>query len=245
MIQNARISMRWMGAVMLLASTLFFVSEKTAIAGYVTTSQIDVTKFIAPPPAPDSSEQQQDLDAVLKAQADRTTAEIQRANETEQLSVFGFSDVVDDFFNEDSLPATAALFQQLFDDTLILLKVGKDKWNRPRPFLINDQVKPFGELPKSSGYPSGNSWLGHLFAIILADLIPEKSAIIFARGKESGDNRIIAGVHYPTDITAGRQAAAAMAAVLYATPGFHEDLDKVRAELKDAGFINDQDYKNK
>lgn len=245
MAQHIRINAAWLFGVLLITSLLYVVAPSTATATYVTPSMVDVTKVIAPPPAPDSADQQHDLDAVLEAQAARTKNEINRVNETEQLSVFGFSDVLGESFNEEALPITATLFQQLFDNTLVLLKVAKDRWNRPRPFLASHDVQPYGELPKSGAYPSGNSWIGHLFSIVLADLIPEKRTMIFTRGKETGDNRVIAGVHYPSDIHAGRQAAAAMAAILYTVPDFLDDLNDARLELRSAGFIDSQDSQNR
>ncbi|HWV43437.1 phosphatase PAP2 family protein [Pseudorhodoplanes sp.] len=220
----------------LLVAALWLTANLAAKAAYLTPAQVDVTQFIAPPPAPSSEEQKRDLKAVLDAQSVRTPAEIKRANETEQLSVFSFADVLGPSFNKEKLPKTAALFQQIYDDTLVLLRIGKDRWNRPRPFLVSKDVQPSGQQPKSSAYPSGNAWLGHLYAIVLADILPQKSAVLFARGRETGDNRVIAGVHYPSDLEGGRQAAVAMAAVLFTAPGFQKDLAAARAELRDAGF---------
>ncbi|HWV51446.1 phosphatase PAP2 family protein [Pseudorhodoplanes sp.] len=220
----------------LLLAALLLTADKAAEAAYLTPAQVDVTLFIAPPPAPHSDTQKRDLKAVLDAQAARTPEEIKRANETEQLSVFSFADVLGPSFNKEKLPKTAALFQQIYDDTLVLLRIGKDRWNRPRPFLVSKDVQPSGQQPKSSAYPSGNAWLGHLYAIVLADVLPAKSAVIFARGRETGDNRVIAGVHFPTDLEGGRQAAVAMAAVLWTTPGFQKDLAAARAELQAAGL---------
>ena len=207
-----------------------------ACAAYLSKNQVDISQLLAPPPAPDSERQKLDLHAVLDAQSKRTPAEITRANETEQLSVFSFADVLGPSFSKEKLPKTNALFEQVYDDTLVLLKVGKDQWNRPRPFLISDKVQPSGDRPKSSSYPSGNALLGHLYSIVLAKLLPEKSTRLFARGQETGDNRVVAGVHFPSDLEAGRQAAAAIAAVLWTTPGFQKDFAAVQAELRNAGL---------
>ena len=47
-------------------------------------------------------------------------------------------------------------------------------------------------------------------AILLAAMVPEKRAEIFARGWEYGENRLVAGVHFPSDIESGRIAATAV-----------------------------------
>lgn len=201
-------------------------------SSYLPASRLDLARLLPPPPAPDSEQQKQDIKAVLDAQAARTPAQVARANETEQLSVFGFADVLGPSFNKDKLPRTAAFFQQIYDDTLDVLKGAKDRWKRPRPFVASSAVQPSAEKPKSTSYPSGNALLGQLYAIVLSDLIPEKSTQFFARGRETGDNRLLAGVHFPSDIEAGRQAAVAVAFALSQAPGYRSDLEAARSELR-------------
>lgn len=215
------------------ALSIFNAGQTVAFeAAYVSADRLEISKFLAPPPAPDSEQQKRDLKAVLDAQAVRSAEQIARANETEQLSVFAFADRLGPDFAKEKLPKTAVLFQHIYEDALALLQPSKSRWQRPRPFLVSSDVHPSGEKPKSGSYPSGNALLGHLYAVVLADLLPQKSSVIFARGAETGDNRVIAGVHFQSDLEAGRQAAAAIAAALWASPRFRDDLDAARAELK-------------
>ncbi|MNC95162.1 hypothetical protein D3C83_122130 [compost metagenome] len=68
-------------------------------------------------------------------------------------------------------------------------------------------------------------------------MVPEKSVELFARGIETGDNRLIAGVHFPTDLVAGRRAAVAIAVALAANPTYQADLAAAKMELRTAlGF---------
>jgi acid phosphatase (class A) len=71
-------------------------------------------------------------------------------------------------------------------------------------------------------------------AILLAEMVPEKRAQLFARGWEYGRNRIVAGVHFPTDVASGRIAATVMVATMMQNPGFKTDLATARAELRRA-----------
>ena len=57
---------------------------------------------------------------------------------------------------------------------------------------------------------------------------------IFARAREYGHNRIVGGVHFPTDDEAGRLTASVIAAVMFGSPAFRADLDAARAELRAA-----------
>jgi acid phosphatase (class A) len=205
-----------------------------AEAAYVLRSQITLPKLLAPPPASGSPAQQRDLKAVLDAQAARTDAQIARAKVTADLSVFAFADLLGPDFEAAKLPKTAALFKRIHDDAIEVMQAGKKLWNRPRPFLASSDVHPVGDKPKSGSYPSGNALLGHLYAIVLADMVPEKSAELFARGDETGDNRIVVGVHFPSDLIAGRRTAVAIAVVLTANPAYQADLAAAKSELRAA-----------
>jgi acid phosphatase (class A) len=73
---------------------------------------------------------------------------------------------------------------------------------------------------------------GQLAAIILLNMVPEKTAELFARGREYGMIRIVAGDHFPTDIDAGRMAGTAMAVAFMQNTAFVKDLSEAKAELR-------------
>src|SRR4029079_11967957 len=89
----------------------------------------------------------------------------------------------------------------------------------------------YESLPETGGYPSGHASLGWLWGTILAELAPEHADALIARGIALGDRRVICGFHYPSDIVAGRLAAAALLQRLHADRKFQHDLDDARAEL--------------
>ena len=69
--------------------------------------------------------------------------------------------------------------------------------------------------------------------------VPEKSAEIHRRGREAGENRVILGVHFPSDVAEGRLSAAAAIAVMTQNPAFTADLADARKELRAAlGYTN-------
>ena len=79
-----------------------------------------------------------------------------------------------------------------------------------------------------------NVFFGALAAILLADMVPEKRQAIFVRGWEYGHNRIVGGVHYPTDVEAGRVAAALIVSKMEENPAFETDRAAARNELRRA-----------
>ena len=104
--------------------------------------------------------------------------------------------------------------------------------------------RPFVEYPKlahcelvsegladSGSYPSGHATTGWLWGSILAELAPQAADQLIARGIAFGDSRVVCGFHYPSDIAAGRLAAAALLDRLHGDRHFQEDLAAARREL--------------
>jgi acid phosphatase (class A) len=205
-----------------------------AEATFVTPDRLDLTKLLAPPPAPNSEQQKRDLAVVLAAQKGRTTAQSDRALADAAAGTFGFADVLGPNFNAERLPKVAALFGKIRGDAAAAFSAGKDVWNRPRPFEASNLVNPVGDRPGGSSYPSGNSTVAYLTAIVLANMVPEKAAALYERGREFGVDRVILGVHFPSDIEAGRFAATAIAAVLMQDAAYMKEFTEAKAELRQA-----------
>ena len=110
----------------------------------------------------------------------------------------------------------------------------KDHYQRTRPFLVNKQptCTPAEEkhAAKDFSYPSGHSALGWAWALELADIAPERSGAILARGLAFGESRVGYTVHWQSDVVAGRLMGAATVARLHADPAFRKDLEAAKAE---------------
>jgi len=130
-----------------------------------------------------------------------------------------------------NLPRVAALFQNVDAVVHPVVESAKKDWARPRPFLQDSRVHPPIDLPKNASYPSGHSTVGCLDALILAQLAPDLKDQLLARGRQIGDDRIIAGVHFPSDVEAGRTLANDLFAKLMASPAFLADLAQARVEI--------------
>ena len=66
----------------------------------------------------------------------------------------------------------------------------------------------------------------YLTAILLAQMVPEKRSALFERAASNAQSRVIAGVHYPSDLEGGKLAATALAARLLANPQLQADLQR-------------------
>ena len=66
-------------------------------------------------------------------------------------------------------------------------------------------------LPNHPSYPSGHSCLSSAAVTILSAWFPSAAGVLNAQLVEAGQSRVIAGIHYPFDITAGQALGRAVA----------------------------------
>ncbi len=111
----------------------------------------------------------------------------------------------------------------------------KSFYMRPRPFMVNNQptLTPWDmELLRQDGsYPSGDTAIGWVWALILVELFPDHSPKILERGLQFGISRNICNVHWYNDVVAGRICGAAVIKSLYKCPVFLNDLMYAKREL--------------
>lgn len=202
---------------------------------YIDTSVFEIPRLLSPPPANDSAETRAELDEMLRIQASRSPAAAERSVKDAGVSVFRFADVIGPRFTEQKLPVVKAFFARLLEDEGLIVGPAKDAFDRPRPFVLEPRLQPLIDRPKSSAYPSGHSTWGYTMGLVLAQMLPEKRNEIMARAKEYAHNRVVVGVHYPSDVAAGEHAASAFVAMLFLSPRFRADLAAATAELRASG----------
>jgi acid phosphatase (class A) len=199
---------------------------------YVTAKQVDLTRLLAPPPADDSAQSRAELQEVLREQAQRTPQQVAAAVADQQEDVFRFANVLGARFTPANLPLASKFFARVADNEGVVVDPAKDVWKRPRPFLLSAEVKPCVKMSKSGAYPSGHASVGYLLAVVLSEMVPEKRKEIFARAADFAHNRIVGGVHYPSDIDAGHVAGTLIAAEMMKQPEYQHDFADARAEVR-------------
>jgi acid phosphatase (class A) len=197
---------------------------------YLSTNELDTTQFMAPPPSQDVT--RKELDQILVLQEKRTKEQADKSVADLEQNVFRFADVIGPEFTAEKFPRAATVFQKIYKTESDFNKQGKEKWKRDRPQVVDARVNPVAKFANSGSYPSGHAAFAYLTAIVLADIVPEKREAIFVRAAEFGDNRVIGGVHYASDIEAGRQLAAMIAVLMYKNPVFRKDLEEARTEIR-------------
>ena len=111
----------------------------------------------------------------------------------------------------------------------------KQQFARPRPYDAIPQVKPAVSRESSYSYPSGHSTWGMAEATLLAELQPERREAILDRGRQVGYDRVVGGVHYPSDVDAGQILGNAIAQAWLAEPAHRRRGELAKAEWNGAG----------
>jgi acid phosphatase (class A) len=220
------------------ASSAAALDSAAPHAFYLDPSRVDLVHILAPPPAPDSPAGKADLQAVIDTQHARTAEQAAGALADGQLSVFRFADVMGSGFKPANLPFTAVFFERIASDDMQAIRSAKAYFNRPRPHVADPEVKPIVRERANASYPSGHATFAYADAIILAYMVPEKAAAIFDRAGLFAHNRVVAGVHYPSDVEAGRICGSVIDNVLLHDAHFMADFARARSELRRALSLN-------
>ena len=88
-------------------------------------------------------------------------------------------------------------------DAFIASQDGKFAYWYLRPHQLDPAIVPLFPVPNFPSYPSNHSTFSSARSEMLAYLFPTRAEVARAIGKEAGDSRIWAGIHYPMDNAAG------------------------------------------
>jgi len=186
----------------------------TKLTGYLTAQDIDGKALLGPPPAPDSLRGQSDRDAYLQTRSLQGSPRWAQAIRDNDIWAGGalerYSCATGVEIGAKTTPAVWTLLHRIELDVRTVGTPAKDFYNPSRPMV-------------------GWSW-----ALVLSEMRPANTDALLAAGKAIGDSRWICGVHYQSDVEAGRTLGAAMVARLHAEPQFQADFARAKAELAKA-----------
>lgn len=210
------------------------------MAGYLPREAVPNSVLLVPaPPAAGSAALALDEEANRKALSLRGTPRFALAAEDANLqfprAAGAFSCSLDASISERETPHLYILMRRVLGDAGASTAKAKDQYKRERPFLVNKEptCTPDEEarIGKEGSYPSGHSAAGWAWALVLAEVAPERADAILARGRAFGQSRVVCNVHWQADVNEGRVMGAATVARLHADPAFRADLEAARKEL--------------
>ena len=211
-----------------------------ALEGYLDPEDLpDSLTLIPPPPAPGSAALAHDKEVAEKTFALRDTPRFALAASDFELKLPGlighFTCSLDAEITKENAPYLYNLLSRSFSDLGLSTYSAKNYYKRKRPFQYNE--KPIAvpgmksALETDPSYPSGHSAIGWGFALILAEIAPDRDNELIARGRAYTESRIVANHHWHSDVVWGRFMGAATVARLHADPTFLADLEAAKEEF--------------
>jgi acid phosphatase (class A) len=195
---------------------------------------LNLGNIVPPPPGQESETAKAELAALHQIEQTRTSAQIAAAQaDDHEEDIFSYRTVLGDAFTAANFPLTATLSARVHREEPAASDPLKTQFHRPRPYQADSTLHAVcPTTTKPNSYPSGHTISGYLEAFTLASMIPEKREQILARADEYAHNRLVCGVHYPSDLMAGRQVAYAVFGALMTSPEFQRELAGARVEVR-------------
>ncbi len=187
-----------------------------------------VLAAVPAPPEPGSPADKADFEALFDWQARRSEADCAGARAQAKADY-------DKFFGDISPfpaplpPEVSSILFKVYYDGGMAVGAAKEHFGRQRPFKRDQALKPCLGKVGGLSYPSGHATVSRLFALLLSDVAPARRAVFLARSDRAALNRVIGGVHHPSDIAAGKALGDAVYAELLKEESFREDLERLKA----------------
>ncbi len=186
--------------------------------------------LLSPPPPNDSLQTQSELVHLLELQNSRDPAEVRQAASEAFLTGFEFSSILGPWFTAKNLPKTAALMRELILADTAIVEPIKAHFSRQRPYQIDPRIKPCIPLDPTAGYPSGHAARTRILALTLAEIFPDQKSQLLSLADRIPQLRIMAGLHFPSDIAAGKLIGEKIFEAMTQSPAYQSALAQVRAE---------------
>lgn len=171
-------------------------------------SPSEISKVIGPFPAKGSAAEAHDFKILMDYQNKRTAQDCAQAKKDENLSV---GQIFGNILSEDEVNQMTVFMLKAYASAGLNAHIAKKAYKRERPYNANKNIKPCIDLEESYAYPSGHTMVARLYARILSQVYPERAEKFLARASQYAQNRVVGGVHHPSDIKAGEALADYMA----------------------------------
>ena len=216
---------------LLLAYGLFWTAP--AAAAMLDPAAIDASRLLPPPPPAGSARAIAEMEELKTIAAHATPDAI-------AVAARDAKDETPDIFNAAigfdiaAVPAAYKLLNLVVEEEDGDSKTAKEFFHRDRPYAVDPSLKtctPVKPGKAANSYPSGHATLAFSMGVVLASLLPEKSQAILARASQYAEHRLVCGVHFRSDITAGQQFGTVLALRLMQNPDFQAQMNLARAQL--------------
>lgn len=196
-----------------------------------------LVKLLQPPPCETCEETKAELDELAGLESTRTKEQESAALNDAIGTVARFIEGAGIAVEAKALDACEGFFRDRRKEEAAAVEAAKSAFCRLRPFNTQGNgLHPVqGSKPETSfSYPSGHATWGSTLGLLLVRMLPEKRAELYARINSYARSRMVAGVHFRSDVEAGKLLGAALANAVLASPDFSREFDEARACVRKA-----------
>ena len=201
---------------------------------FLTEAEMQMTQQLPTPPPEGSDAQKAELAELHRYQGASHDRVVLATWDSDHESGEMFEPTFPPYFDLAKLPATAKMLADVRHEQKLAASKAKDFYKRLRPWAVDPELKscePHNDDKPQSSYPSGHSSMGYAMAVVLADAWPAKSQAIMARAADYAESRLVCGVHFRSDIEAGRILGEEIGHDLLANPAFKAEETAAAREL--------------
>ena len=128
--------------------------------------------------------------------------------------------VFEEHLEDSPLPArTYALMHATYQDAWITTQDTKFTYWTARPSMFDPSITTLFPNPPHPSYVSNGSALATSPALVMAHFFPRDAAALKKQADEYGDARLWAGIHFPSDVETSRRMGEQLAAIAIARDG--------------------------
>lgn len=188
-------------------------------------------KEMPPPPASGSDAQRRDERELLELQAKRVESDCVRARSEVYVGLAAFFGGPGGILSEAEVSVLNPFFDKIRNDVDYYIQLLKKEFPRKRPHLYVTGISPCVPREVTGAYPSGHATLSKLYALILGDFFPARKAALLMRADQISLDRVIGGMHHPSDIEAGKRLAVLAYDALKRSRDFGQRSTEIRNKL--------------
>jgi acid phosphatase (class A) len=214
-------------------------ANRVSTLGYLAAQELpDSVALLPPPPQAGSAAMKRDEEeraAALRLRGKaRYALAASDANRDQRATAAAFQCAFGTEIDSARTPSLSKLLSKVRLDIRATTYVAKSHFLRPRPFVVNNThtcYPPDEQNVRNDGsYPSARGAVGWAYALILADLNPNRAGQVIQRGRDFLQSRLVCDEEWQSDVDAGQTIAEATLRHIYQKPDFRLDLTRARME---------------
>lgn len=187
-----------------------------------------IAEIIGPDPKAGSTEYKDDFDVLFHYQQNRTAQDCALASRDMKLSLETLYGGEVGILNPEEVKKLSSFLLKAYASTGANAHLAKSIYKRPRPYKANPLIIPCIDLESSYAYPSGHSLFAQLYGRIVSRVYPARAEALMKRSLEFSMNRVLGGVHHPSDVKAAHLLADYLALQMIRDKDFIQKLNSLR-----------------